>query len=420
MTRRVAVTGVGPLASLGTGRQGFWEALLEGRSGIGEITSFDASAYPCRIAGEVRDFEPTDYMERREAQRMDRFCRFAVAAARLAWEDAGLGPAPDAAACGVEPGRAAVVVGSGIGGISTFEEQYRVLLERGASRVSPHVVPMLIPNMAAGWIAILWGFRGPNLSTVTACAAGTHALGIAYRLIAGGQADLCIAGGAEASITPLALAGFCSMRALSLNNRDPAGASRPFDSRRDGFVMAEGAGLLVLEAAELAESRGARVYAELAGFGMSADAYHVTAPDPEAEGAASCMREALRDAGLRPEDVDYINAHGTSTPLNDRAETAAIRKVFDGHAGRLAVSSTKSMTGHLLGAAGGIEAIASALALYHGTAPPTINLEEPDPQCDLDYVPQRARPLDMRAALSNSFGFGGHNACLALKAWGKP
>ncbi len=416
MKRRVVITGIGVVTPVGSGREEFWEALLRGRSGISPISSFDASDFPCRIAGEVRGFRAEDHMERRDALRMDRFCRMAVAAARLACLDAGLGDGPGAVAAVADPERAAVVVGSGIGGISTFEEQHSVLLQRGRSRVSPHVVPMLIPNMAAGWIAILGGWRGPNLSTVTACAAGTHALGLGFRLIASGEADICLAGGAEASITPLALAGFCSMRALSTRNDEPERASRPFDRGRDGFVMAEGSGLLVLEDMELAEERGARIYAEVAGFGMSADAYHLTAPDPAGRGASLCMREALRSAGLRPEQVDYINAHGTSTPLNDRVETLAIREVFGEHAGRLAVSSTKSMTGHLLGAAGGVEAAATALALREGMIPPTINLDDPDPHCDLDYVPGRPRRLRVRAALSNSFGFGGHNACLALRA----
>ena len=415
--RRVAVTGLGPVTSLGCGREDFWKSLERGRSGISPITSFDASGYACRIAGEVAGFDPSTYMDRKDAQRMDRFCQFAVAAARLACADAGLSEGNELKECGVEPGRAAVVVGSGIGGIGTFEAQVGVLAERGPARVSPHVVPMIIPNMAAGWLAILFGFKGPNYSTVTACAAGTHAVGSAAGLIASGQADLCLAGGAEASISPLALAGFCSMRALSTANDEPRRASRPFDARRDGFVMAEGAGMLLLESLEGALARGAVIYAEIAGFGMSADAYHVTAPDPDAAGAARCMREALQTAGLAPEEVGYINAHGTSTPLNDRAETAAIKRVFGEHARALAVSSTKSMTGHLLGAAGGVEAVATALALHLGVLPPTINLEEPDAQCDLDYVPARARRARPRAALSNSFGFGGHNACLAFKAW---
>jgi 3-oxoacyl-[acyl-carrier-protein] synthase II len=405
------------VTSLGTGRDDFWDSLERGRSGISAITSFDVSDFPCRIAGEVAGFDPSIYMDRKEAQRMDRFCQFAVAAARLACADAGLSEGSELAECGVEPGRAAVVVGSGIGGIGTFETQVGILAGRGPNRVSPHVVPMIIPNMAAGWLAILFGFKGPNYSTVTACAAGTHAIGSAAGLIASGQADLCLAGGAEASISPLALAGFCSMRALSTANEEPQRASRPFDARRDGFVMAEGAGMLLLESVEGALARGAVIYAEIAGFGMSADGYHITAPDPDAAGAALCMRDALRTAGLEPEDVGYVNAHGTSTPLNDQAETSAIKQVFGEHARSLAVSSTKSMTGHLLGAAGGVEAVATTLALHRGVLPPTINLEEPDPECDLDYVPSQARRARPRAALSNSFGFGGHNACLAFKAW---
>ncbi len=417
MTRRVVITGLGPMTSLGSGREDFWQALTEGRSGVSAITSFDVSEYRCRIAGEIVDFDPEQYMDRREAQRMDRFCQFAVAASRLAWADAGLGDVRDARNCGIEPNRAGVVVGSGIGGIGTFEAQVNVLAQRGPSRVSPHVVPMIIPNMAAGWLSIIFGFRGPNFSTVTACAAGTHAIGAAYGLIASGQADLCLAGGAEACISPLALAGFCSMRALTNANDEPQRASRPFDARRDGFVMAEGAGMVVLETLEGARQRGATISAEVVGFGMSADAHHITAPDPGAVGASLCMQEALDSAGLEPRDVDYINAHGTSTPLNDRAETMAIRQVFGEHASSLAVSSTKSMTGHLLGAAGGVEAVATALALREGILPPTINLEEADPECDLDYVPLRARASRPRVALSNSFGFGGHNACLAMRAW---
>ncbi len=417
MTRRVVITGLGPLTSLGIGKDDFWQALTEGRSGVSAITSFDVSDFSCHIAGEITGFTPEDHLDRKEAQRMDRFCQFAAVAAGMAWADAGLGDKHDPGECGVEPGRAAVVVGSGIGGITTFEHQVRILSERGPSRVSPHVVPMIIPNMAAGWLAIMYGFRGPNFSTVTACAAGTHAIGSAYQLIAGGMADICLTGGAEACISPLALAGFCSMRALTTANDDPQRASRPFDANRDGFVMSEGAGILLLESLECAQSRGAKIYAEVAGFGMSADAHHITAPDPEAAGASLCMREAISSAGLTPEDVDYINAHGTSTPLNDRAETMAIRQVFGAHAGKLGVSSTKSMTGHLLGAAGGVEAVATALALSEGVLPPTINLEEPDPECDLDYIPGQARKARPRVALSNSFGFGGHNACLAMRAW---
>ncbi len=417
MKRRVVITGMGPVTSLGIGRDRFWEALMEGRSGIARIASFDTEGSPTRIAGEIAAFEPTDYMDRKEAQRMDRFCHFAVAAARLALADAGLPEGEELETLGMEPRRAAIVVGSGIGGMATFESQHKVLLERGHSRVSPFTIPMIIPNMAAGILAILLGFTGPNSCTVTACAAGAHAIGCAYGLIAEGQADFCLAGGAEASVTPLALAGFCSMRALSTRNEEPAAASRPFDASRDGFVLAEGAGLLALERLEGALARGAKIYCELAGFGMSCDAYHMTAPDPDSRGAVSCMDEAMRSAGLLPLDIGYINAHGTSTPYNDRSETYAIKSLFGEDAYSIPVSSTKSMTGHLLGAAGGVEAIATAMALYEGALPPTINLEFADPECDLDYVPGRARRAEIGAALSNSFGFGGHNACLAMTSW---
>ncbi len=417
MRRRVVITGMGPVTSLGIGISSFWEAVKEGRSGISAITSFDPRDLPSRIAGEVSDFDPLAFMDGKIAQRLDRFCQFAVAAARLALDDAGLEAGRELEAAGVDEHRAAVVVGTGIGGMATLESQHRVMLERGHSRVSPFTIPMIIPNMAAGILGMFFGFRGPNLCTVTACAAGAHALGTGFQLVSEGSADLCLAGGVEASVTPFAVAGFCSMRALSTRNHDPEGASRPFDAERDGFVIAEGAGILVLESLEGARRRGARIYAELAGFGMSCDAYHMTAPDPESKGAARCMAEALRSAGMRPDEVGYINAHGTSTPYNDRAETLAIKKVFGELAYRIPVSSTKSMTGHLLGAAGGVEAIATVMALHEGVVPPTINLENPDPECDLDYVPLRSRKVEVRAALSNSFGFGGHNACLAFRAW---
>ncbi len=413
----MAITGMGPVTSLGVGLSPFWEALKAGRSGISRITSFDPQNFPSRIAGEIKDFDPTDYLDRKTVQRMDRFSHFAVAAARLALRDAGLEEGKELQTLNLEPHRAAVVVGSGIGGMNTMESQFKVLMERGWSRVDPFTIPMMIPNMAAGYLSILLGFTGPNLCTVTACAAGSHAIGIGYRLVSEGEADICLAGGVEASITPLAIAAFCSMRALTTRNDHPTSASRPFDADRDGFVIAEGAGMLVLESVEGAMNRGAKIYAELAGFGMSSDAYHVTAPDPQSRGAVLCMGEALRSAGLAPQDIGYVNAHGTSTPYNDRCETLAIKKLFGERAYSIPVSSTKSMTGHLLGAAGGVEAIATAMALYEGILPPTINLEKPDPECDLDYVPGNARQVKVGAALSNSFGFGGHNACLAMKAW---
>lgn len=376
MKRRVVITGMGPVTSLGIGLADFWEALKEGRSGITRITSFDPQGLPTQIAGEITLFEPGYYMDHKASQRMDRFCHFAVAAARLALTDAGLPEGKELEILGIEPHRAAIVVGSGIGGMATLESQHKVLLERGYSRVSPFTIPMIIPNMAAGILSILLGFTGPNSCTVTACAAGAHAIGFAYSLIAEDKADFCLAGGTEASITPLTLAGFCSMRALSTRNEEPAAASRPFDRDRDGFVIAEGAGLLVLESLEGALARGARIYCELAGFGMSSDAYHITAPDPESRGAILCMSEAICSAGLLPQDIGYINAHGTSTPYNDRSETLAIKRVFGKYAYSIPISSTKSMTGHLLGAAGGVEAIATAMALYEGVLPPTINLEK--------------------------------------------
>ncbi|MCS7234519.1 MAG: beta-ketoacyl-ACP synthase II [Armatimonadota bacterium] len=407
--RRVAVTGVGVVAPIGIGKDAFWNALLEGRSGVRRIESFDPSPFPTQIAAEVRDFDPLQYMDRKEARRNDRFVQFAIAAARMALEDADFRITP------ANRDRVGVVLGSGIGGAHTWEEQHRVLLERGPDRVSPFFIPMLISNMAAGMVSILFGARGPNTSVVTACATGGHCIGDAFKIIQRGDADAMIAGGTEAAITALSIAGFCSMKAMSTRNHEPEKAVRPFDRDRDGFVMGEGAGVVLLEELESARARGARIYCELVGYGMSADAYHITQPDPEGEGAAQCMARCLQDAGLRPEDVDYINAHGTSTPYNDKFETLAIKRVFGDHAYRLAVSSTKSMTGHLLGAAGGVELIAAALSVYHQVLPPTINYETPDPDCDLDYVPNRARPAQVRVALSNAFGFGGHNCTLAVR-----
>lgn len=405
----MAVTGVGVVAPIGIGKDAFWNALLEGRSGVRRIESFDPSPFPTQIAAEVRDFDPLQYMDRKEARRNDRFVQFAIAAARMALEDADFRITP------ANRDRVGVVLGSGIGGAHTWEEQHRVLLERGPDRVSPFFIPMLISNMAAGMVSILFGARGPNTSVVTACATGGHCIGDAFKIIQRGDADAMIAGGTEAAITALSIAGFCSMKAMSTRNHEPEKAVRPFDRDRDGFVMGEGAGVVLLEELESARARGARIYCELVGYGMSADAYHITQPDPEGEGAAQCMARCLQDAGLRPEDVDYINAHGTSTPYNDKFETLAIKRVFGDHAYRLAVSSTKSMTGHLLGAAGGVELIAAALSVYHQVLPPTINYETPDPDCDLDYVPNRARPAQVRVALSNAFGFGGHNCTLAVR-----
>jgi 3-oxoacyl-[acyl-carrier-protein] synthase II len=406
MTRRVVVTGIGPVTPVGIGREAFWDSLVAGRSGVGEVTLFDASDFPVRIAGEVRDFEPTDYMEKKEVRRTDRFVHLAVAAARLAWEDAG---SPS-----VDPARASVVVATGVGGLTTMLEQARVLFERGPGRISPFLVPGMMPNAAAGQVAMAFGFTGPNTCLVTACAAGAHAVGEGYRYVRDGYADVCLAGGTEAAITELSMGGFAQMQALS-RNPEPERASRPFDADRDGFVLSEGACLLVLEDAERAEARGATVYAEVAGYGASADAFHITQPEPQGGGAVAGMEAALADAGEPAEAVDHINAHGTSTALNDASETRAIKKALGDHAARVAIASTKSMTGHLLGAAGAVEAAASALAVQNGVVPPTINYETPDPECDLDYVPNESRRMDVRLALSNSFGFGGQNAVLAFR-----
>ncbi len=407
--RRVVVTGLGVVSPVGIGADRFWNAMMEGRSGVGRITAWDPTGLETQIAAEVRDFDPTDFMDRKEVRRNDRFVLFAYAAARMALEDSGLAITP-----GNAP-RVGVLIGSGIGGAITWEEQTRILETKGPHRVSPFFIPNVIMNMASGVVSILTGAKGPNSSVVTACASGGNAIGDAMRIIQRGDADAMIAGGTEAAITRLSVAGFCAMKAMSTRNDDPARAVRPFDATRDGFVMGEGAGVVVLEALEHAERRGARIYAELVGYGMSGDAYHITQPDPEADGAARSMRNALADAGMAPEEIDYINAHGTSTPYNDRLETLAIKKVFGAHARRLAVSSTKSMMGHLLGAAGGVEFIACVLAITRGAIPPTINYEHPDPECDLDYVPNRPREARIATAMSNAFGFGGHNAILIVR-----
>jgi 3-oxoacyl-[acyl-carrier-protein] synthase II len=403
--RTVVITGIGPVTPVGIGREAFWEGLTSGRSGIGEITLFDASEFPVRIGGEVKDFDPTAWMDRKAARRTDRVVHLAVAAARLALEDAGSPP--------VDPQRAAVVVSTGVGGLRTMEDQVRLLAERGPDRVSAFTVPAMMPNAATGQIAMELGFTGPNSCITTACAAGAHGVGEAYRYIKHGMADLAVAGGTEAGITPLSLAAFAQMQALS-RNPDPARASRPFDADRDGFVMAEAAGILILEEEERARDRGATIYARVAGYGTSADAFHITQPEPQGAGAVIAMQMALTDAGEEAEAVDYINAHGTSTQLNDGAETRAIKKALGDHAYRVAVSSTKSMTGHMVGAAGAAEAAVAALTVHHGVIPPTTNYETPDPDCDLDYVPNEARKADVRLALSNAFGFGGQNAVLAI------
>ncbi len=411
MKKRVVITGLGPITPIGIGKEQYWEGLKTGRPGIAKITGFPVSDYPTQIAGEVRDFNPDSYFERKDARRMDRFTQFAVAGAQLAIEDAAL------ELDSVDRERCAVILGTGIGGLNTFEEQCRILHERGPARVSPFFIPMMIGNMGAGQISIAFGFRGPAKSVISACASSTDAMGQALRLIQGGEVDVVLTGGSEAAVCPTGLAGFCAMKAMSTRNDEPEKASRPFDKERDGFVMGEGAGILVFEELEHARRRGARVYAEVKGYGCTADAYHITAPAPEGEGAARAMKLALADAQLQGEDIDYINAHGTSTLYNDKFETQAIKTVFGDHAYRVAVSSTKSMLGHLLGAAGGVEIIATCLSLVEDVIHPTINYEYPDPECDLDYVPNRARPQIVRNAISNSLGFGGHNATLVLSKY---
>lgn len=409
--KRVVVTGIGAITPIGIGKDDFFHALENGVSGLAPITKFDASDYDTRIAGEVKGFEPTAYLDKKEVKRMDRFTQFAVAASKLAIEDAKLDTE------GIDQNRFGVVLGSGIGGIETLEKEYEKLATKGPGRVSPFFIPMMISNIGAGQVSMTFGAKGPNTTVVTACASSTNSIGEAFRIIQNGEADVMITGGAEASITPLAIAGFCAMKAMSTRNENPQKASSPFDINRDGFVMGEGAGILILEELEHAIKRGAPIYAEMVGYGMSADAYHITAPAPGGEGAARSMMNALKDAGLSPNDVDYINAHGTSTPYNDKFETLAIKSVFGQHAYELAVSSTKSMTGHLLGAAGGIEAIACIMAITKNIVPPTINLENPDPECDLDYVANKARQKEVSVALSNSLGFGGHNATIVLKKY---
>jgi 3-oxoacyl-[acyl-carrier-protein] synthase II len=408
--KRVFVTGVGVITPLGNDTETFWTHLIAGQSGAGPITRFDASGFGTQFACEVKDFSVEGVLERKEAKRMDRFVQYAVVASHQAIQNAGLDLET------VDCNRIGVVIGSGIGGMETFEEQHRSLIEKGPGRVSPFFIPMMIVDMAAGQVSIQYGLKGPNFATVSACASGAHAIGEAFRLIRAGDADAMVTGGSEATITPMALAGFSSSRALSTRNDDPQRASRPFDQDRDGFVMGEGAAVLVLESEEHARRRGANLLCELAGYGASGDAYHMTAPSVDGDGAARAMRRALDDAHMAPADVQYINAHGTSTPAGDPAEVQAVKTVFGDHARRLMMSSTKSMTGHLLGAAGGIEAVATALVLARGVVPPTINLDTPDPTCDLDFVPNQARPLRAKAALSNSFGFGGHNVTLALTA----
>lgn len=407
-TRRIAVTGLGLVTPLGTGVEKSWKALCAGESGIGRITKFDPTGYDAQIAGEVKDFDPAQFIEKKEIKKMDTFIHYAVGAAQLAVDDAGLKVASD------EATKVGVSIGSGIGGLGSIEHYHNVLKERGPGRVSPFFIPMTVINLASGQVAIRIGAKGPNSSIVTACATGNHCIGDAFRLIQRGDADVMVAGGAEAAITPLGVSGFAAAKALSFRNDEPTRASRPFDKDRDGFVLGEGAGVVVMEELEHARRRGARIYGEVIGYGMNSDAYHITAPPESGEGAVRCMELALKDAGIGKDQIGYINAHGTST-MADAIETRAIKNVFGEQAFRIPVSSTKSMTGHLLGAAGGIEAVYCILALFHGILPPTINLENPDPACDLDYVPNKARPAAIKAALSNSFGFGGVNACLIFK-----
>ncbi len=407
--RRVVITGMGVVSPIGLNLSENWQALMAGTSGIGQITQFDASGFPSTIAGEVRGFDITQYISEKEARRMDRFIHLGMAAGIQAIKDSGL----EVTEANAE--QIGVHIGSGIGGLNTMEGATKTILEKGHRRITPFYIPMSIINMISGNLSILYGMKGPNLAMVTACATATHAIGDAARLIEYGDADVMVAGGAESAVTPTGMAGFGNAKALSTRNDDPTTASRPWDKDRDGFVLGEGAGVVVLEEYEFAKKRGARIYCELAGFGMSGDAYHMTSPSEGGEGAARCMRNAMRNAGINSSEIEYVNAHGTSTPQGDRAETMAAKAAFGDHARKLAMSSTKSMTGHLLGAAGGVEAIYTALAIHHQVAPPTINIFTPDPECDLDYVPNTPREMTIRAALSNSFGFGGTNGTLVFR-----
>ena len=409
--RRVVVTGLGLVTPLGTGVEKNWQALMAGRSGIGPVSRFDVSDFPTRIAGEVRDFVPENFIDKKDVKKMDPFIQYAVGAAKMAMDEAKLPISAD------NEDMVGVIVGVGIGGLTSIEEYHKLFLDTRLKKVSPFFIPKLIANLAPGQISIRYGTKGINYTPTSACSSGAHAIGEAFRLIRLGEQDAVIAGGAEAALTPLGLGGFIALKAVSSRNDEPEKASRPFDRQRDGFVMSDGAGILVLEEMEQAKRRGVKIYAEIIGYGANSDAYHMTAPSPEGEGAVRCIRMALRSAGISPLEVDYINAHGTSTPYNDATETLAIKRVFGEHAARLAISSTKSMTGHMLGAAGGAEGVYSVLALEHGVLPPTINYEEPDPECDLDYVPNVARQAPIQVAMSNSFGFGGTNACLVFRKW---
>ncbi|WP_455577265.1 beta-ketoacyl-ACP synthase II [Anaerosinus sp.] len=414
MKNRVVITGIGAITPIGIGKENFWNALLAGKSGINQITRFDATGYTTQIAGEVRDFDPTEYIDKKEAKRMDRSTQFAVAATKMAFEDSKIDLESE------DKERIGVIIGTGIGGIETLHSQYVSLFEKGPSRVSPFFIPMMIGNMATGQTSIVFGLQGPSSCVVTACATGTNSIGDAFRLIQYGEADVMVAGGTEACISPAAVAGFCSMKAMSVEHNDnPTVASRPFEKNRSGFIMGEGAGVVILESLDHAVARGAHIYAEVVGYGSNSDAYHITAPSPGGVQAAKCMKRAIIDAGMNVEEINYINAHGTSTPMNDKNETLAIKDLFGDHAYNLAVSSIKSMTGHLLGAAGGVECIATALTIENDEVPPTINYEQPDPELDLDYVPNKSRKCKVNAALSNSFGFGGHNATILLKKFAK-
>lgn len=407
--RRVVVTGVGVVSPLGSGNQTNWDALMRGESGISTITRFDVTDMPVKIAGEIKGFNPEDYIDKKEIKKMDLFIQYALGAAHFAMQDSGLVIDESNAE------RVGVLVGAGLGGLPTIEKYHVALQEGGVKKISPFFIPMLIINLAPGHISIKYGAKGPNISSVSACATSTHSIGDAYHIIKRGDADAMIAGGTESVITPLGIGGFAAMKALSDRNDDPTAASRPFDKNRDGFIMGEGAGIMVLEEYEAAKARGAKIYAEIVGYGLTGDAYHLTAPAPGGEGGARCMKMALKNAGVNPEQVGYINAHGTSTPMGDMYETAAIKTVFGEHAYKLMVSSTKSMTGHLLGAAGGIEAVYTLMAMDKGVVPPTINYTDPDPECDLDYVPNTAREAKLEYAMSNNFGFGGTNATLLFK-----
>lgn len=411
MKNRVVVTGLGVVSPVGNDIETYWESLLTGKSGVGLITSFDTTEYPVKIAAEVKNFNPEDFMDKKEVKRTDRFVQFAIAAATMAVKNAGLEITDE------NRDRIGVYIGSGIGGLGTLEEQHRILMEKGPRRVSPFFIPMMIANMASGQVSIVLGAKGPNSTAVTACASATHSIGDAFHAIQTGMADAMVTGGAEATIVPLGIAGFTNLKALSTRNDEPERACRPFDKERDGFIVGEGSGVIVLESLEHAKKRGATILAEMVGYGMSGDAYHLTQPAPEGEGAARALAAALSDAGVKPEEVSYINAHGTSTYYNDKYETMAIKKVFGDAAYKVPVSSTKSMTGHLLGAAGGIEAVACVLSIKDQIIPPTINYENPDPECDLDYVPNKARQAEINVAISNSLGFGGHNATIVFKKY---